>query len=85
MLVTVTSTLWNGRRNRLTCGAPRRKEGRCRRPMRTDGTGCGIHSGAWIPRDIILGILIGIGGGLLFGNFEAVLAWVGTTVSEMTA
>lgn len=81
----IISTLWNGRRGRLTCGAPRRGEGRCRRPMRNDGTGCGIHDGGWVARDVTRGIVAAVGFSLLFWNFEDVVSWGINAVTEMTA
>lgn len=85
MALSIISTLWNGRRGRLTCGAPRRGEGRCRRPMRTTGNGCGIHDGGWIARDVTLGTVAAVGFSLLFWNFEDVIAWGINAVTEMTA
>lgn len=85
MALSIISTLWNGRRGRLTCGAPRRGEGRCRRPMRSDGSGCGIHGTGWVARDVTLGIVAAVGFSLLFWNFEDVVAWGINAVTEMTA
>jgi hypothetical protein len=85
MTIAVVSTLWNGRPGRLTCGAPRRRGGRCRRPMRNDGTGCGIHDGGWVARDVTLGILGTIGLILLVWNLEDVTAWGINLINEKTA
>lgn len=85
MLITVLGTLWNGRGARRSCGAPRRGGGRCHRPVTPTSKDCGIHTGAWVARDVALGILVGIGGSLLFWNFEAVIAGVGALGTEVLA
>ncbi|HLS72711.1 MAG TPA: hypothetical protein VK046_03000 [Actinomycetaceae bacterium] len=85
MVVTVLSTLWNGRGSRRTCGAPTRGRGRCRRPLVGASRDCGIHTGAWVARDVTLGALVGVVGSLLFWNFEAVLAGIGSFVSNTIA
>lgn len=82
---TTISTLWNGRRGRLTCGAPRHPKGRCRPKLRADQFGCGVHGISWVARDVVLGIVGAIALSLLFRNFEAALTWIGTTISESTA
>ena len=85
MVVSILSTLWNGRSSRRTCGAPTRGGGRCRRPLVGASKDCGVHTGAWVARDISLGLLVGIGGGLLFWNFETVLAAFGSLMADATA
>lgn len=85
MTVGTVSTLWNGRRGRLSCGAPRRREGRCRRPLRAAQLGCGIHGNGWVARDAALGLIGAVALSLMFWNFEAVVAWVGNTISEAVA
>src|SRR5690625_7787787 len=76
MVVTVLSTLWNGRGSRRTCGAPTRRRGRCRRPLVGASRDCGIHTGAWVARDVTRGALVGLVGSLLFWDFQAALAGI---------
>lgn len=83
MAVSIIVTLWNGRRGRRTCGAPRRRGGRCRRPIRAGG--CGIHGSGWVARDVALGIVGALGLSLLFWNFEAALEAVVTTLGDLAA
>lgn len=83
-IINILVTLANGRPGRRTCGAPRRHEGRCRRPIR-GGAGCGIHGSGWIGRDISISIVGGIALVLLLLNFEAVVAWIGTQTSNVIA
>lgn len=82
MVVTILSTLWNGRGSRRTCGAPRKGGGRCRRPLVGASKDCGIHTGAWVARDVTLGLLVVVVGGLLFWNFEAVVAGIGALIAD---
>lgn len=85
MLVLILGTLLNGRSSRHLCGAPRRGGGRCRRPVTPSSKDCGIHPGGWVARDVTLSILVGVVGSLVFWNFEAVVAGIGSLVSSTLA
>src|SRR5699024_4110064 len=85
MVVTVLSTLWNRRGSLRNCCPSTRVRGRYPPPLVGASRDCGIHTWAWVARDVTLGALVGVVGSLLFWNFEAVLAGIGSFVSYTIA